>query len=85
MDVSKLSGFENARVWRGTDANNHTEYVGLFNLADEPVTLKASWAQLGLTGTKRKVQDLWADKAFKSLKQVEITLPAHGSTVFQVK
>ena len=85
VDVSKLSGFENARVWRGTDANNHTEYVGLFNLADEPVTLKASWAQLGLTGTTRKAQDLWADKAFKSLKQVEITLPAHGSTVFQVK
>jgi alpha-galactosidase len=85
VDVSKLVGFENARVWRGTAERNHAQYVGFFNLADQPLTLKAGWDQLGIAGAKHKAQDLWADKEFKSIKQVEITLPAHGSTVLLVK
>jgi len=85
VDVSKLPGFENARAWRGTDARTHAQYLGLFNLADQPMTLKASWDQLGIGGAVHKAQDLWADKNFKNLKQVEITLPAHGSTVFQMQ
>jgi len=85
VDVSKLPGFENARAWSGTNARTHAQYLGLFNLADQPVTLKASWDQLGIGGAVHKAQDLWADKNFKNLKQVEITLPAHGSTVFQVQ
>lgn len=85
IDVSKLTGFENARVWRGTDAINDAEYVAFFNLSDQPVTLKAGWDQLEIAGAKHRAQDLWADKEFKSLKQIEISLPAHGSTVFQVK
>ena len=86
VDVSKLPGFENARVWRGTSASgNHAEYVAFFNLGDQPVTLRATWKQLGLAGGKHKAQDLWADKEFKSMKQVEIALPAHGSTVFEVQ
>lgn len=85
VDVSKLPGFENARVWRGTDATTHAEYVGLFNLADQPATMKASWDQLGISGSKHKAMDLWADKTFKSIKQIEVTLPAHGSTILQIK
>ena len=85
VDVSKLPGFENARVWHGTDASKHAEYVAFFNLADQPATLKADWNQLEISGAKHQAQDLWVDKEFKSSKGLEITLPAHGSTVFQVK
>jgi hypothetical protein len=85
VDVSKLTGFENARVWRGTDAGKHAEYVAIFNLADQPAILKAEWSQLEVSGAKHQAQDLWADKGFESSKGLEITLPAHGSTVFQVK
>jgi alpha-galactosidase len=85
VDVSKLPGFENARVWHGTAERNHAQYVALFNLADQPLTLKAEWDQLGIAGVKHKAQDLWSDKPFKNTKQMEITLPAHGSTIFQVK
>lgn len=83
VDVSKLAGFENARVWRGMAAD--AQYVALFNLGDQPLALKAGWDQLGIAGVKHNARDLWADKEFKSIKQVEITLPAHGSTVFQIK
>jgi hypothetical protein len=85
VDVSKVAGFENARVWRGTDASKHVEYVALFNLADQPATLKAEWGELEISGAKHQAQDLWADKGFKNSKGLEITLPAHGSTVIQVK
>ncbi len=86
VDVAKLSGFENARVWYGAaDANGHAEYVGVFNLGDQPATLKATWKQLGLAGARHKAQDLWTDKPLKNSDQLEVTLPAHGSTIFKVQ
>ncbi len=85
MDVSKLPGFENARVWRGTDSRAHRDYFAFFNLNDQPATLKATWRQLGLAGNNHPVRNLWAEKQFTSATQVEVTLPAHGSTVFEVR
>jgi alpha-galactosidase len=89
VDVSTLPGFEHARVWRGTidspGARNYAEFFAFFNLDDQPVTLKAAWKQLGLEGGKRQAQNMWTDSAFKDSKGVNITLPAHGSTIFQVQ
>jgi hypothetical protein len=86
FDVSKLPGLENARVWRGTTGSrNHSEYIAFFNLDDQPVTLKATWSQFGLGGKSRKAMNLWGDKEFKDSTQVEIALPAHGSTIFEVR
>jgi alpha-galactosidase len=86
VDVSKLPGFENARVWRGTVASpNHAEFIAFFNLDEQPVTLKATWGQLGFAGKNHKVRSLWGDKEFKSLKQAEIALSAHASTVIEVR
>jgi alpha-galactosidase len=90
VDAKDLpSGFANARVWRATvgepGSGNSTEYFGFFNLADTPATLKASWKQLGLEGGKHQVQDVWSDAAAKEQKEVSVTLPPHGSAVFEVK
>ena len=57
VDVTGLgAGFANARVWRATinepGARNYAEFFGFFNLDDKPVTLRASWKQLGLDGGK---------------------------------
>jgi hypothetical protein len=85
VDVSKLPGFENVRVWRGTtDSSNPAEYFAFFNLDDQPATLKTTWNQLGLSGDNHKAKNLWGNKELKSSTQVEIALPAHGSTVFAV-
>ena len=89
VDVTSLPGFEQARVWRGTidapGARNYAEFFAFFNLDDKPTTFKATWKQLGLDGSKHQAQNLWTDDAFKDSKGVNITLPAHASTVFQVK
>ncbi len=83
------TGFEHARVWRATinasGARNYAEFFAFFNLDDKPATLRATWKQLGLKGTKHQAQNVWSESAFKESKEVSVTLPAHGSTVYEVR
>jgi hypothetical protein len=90
VDAASLpAGFEQARVWRATidapGARNYAEFFAFFNLDDKPVTLRASWKQLGMDGGKHLTVDLFADGSGKETKEVSVTLPAHGSTVYEVK
>jgi len=82
-------GFEHARVWRGTidspGSRNYAEFFAFFNLDDKPVTLKATWRQLGLDAGKHQAENVWSDTAFKDSKEITVTLPPHGSTIFQVR
>jgi hypothetical protein len=90
VDVASLGvSFKYARVWRATinepGAGNYAEFFGFFNLDDQPVTLRANWKQLGLEGGKHLAQNLWSEGGFKELKEVSVTLPAHGSTVYEIR
>jgi hypothetical protein len=89
VDPANLgAGFENARVWRGSinekGAGNYAEFFAFFNLDDKPVTLHATWKQLGLEGNRHITQNIWTETAGKQAKEITITLPAHGSTVYEV-
>ncbi len=83
------AGFENARVWRATinapGARNYAEFFGFFNLGDTPVTLRRAGSSLGLEGSKHLAQNMWSEGGFKESKEVSVTLPAHGSTVYEVR
>jgi len=89
VDVTRLPGFEHSRVWRGTidtpGSRNYAEFFAFFNLDDKPVTLKATWRQLGLEGGGHMAQNLWTEDVFKEKKEVNVTLPAHGSTIYEVQ
>jgi hypothetical protein len=90
VEAAKLpAGFDQARVWRATlnepGARDYAEFFAFFNLDDKPVTLRATWKQLGLEGSKHLSQNLWTDAAGKESKEVNVTLPAHGSTVFELR
>jgi hypothetical protein len=90
VDQTSLpAGFEAARVWRGTagssGSRNYAEYFAFFNLDDKPVTLKATWKQLGLDDKKHQAQDLWSDTTIKESKEIDVTLPPHGSKIYQVR
>jgi alpha-galactosidase len=90
LDAASLpAGFEKARVWRATinapGAKNYAEYFGFFNLDDKPVTLHAAWKQLGLEGAKHLAKNAWSEDAFKESKEVTVTLPAHGSTLYEIR
>ena len=81
-------GFENVRVWQATQykpgARGYTEYFGFFNLSEQPVTLRTTWQQLGLDNNKHSGLNLWDDSETKPGKDIQVTLPAHGSVVFKV-
>jgi alpha-galactosidase len=89
VDAASLpAGSENIRVWRGTidspGARGYTEFFAFFNLDEKPVTLRATWQQLGLDG-KHKALDAWTDATTKESKEITVTLPPHGSTVYEIR
>jgi alpha-galactosidase len=83
------AGFQNARVWRATisapGARGYAEYFAFFNLDSAPITLRASWKDLGLDNNKHATEDIWTSDTTKPSKDVTVTLPAHGSTVVEVQ
>jgi alpha-galactosidase len=60
--------------------------VGLFNRADTPQTITATWASLGITGKKLRVRDLWkhADTN-SSADNYSAVVPSHGVVLLKVK
>ena len=89
VDAATLGpGFENARVWRATinepGARGYAEYFAFFNLDNNAVTLNTTWRQLGLDGAKHSAQNLWDGSAVKESKEISVTLPPHGSALYQV-
>jgi hypothetical protein len=90
IDAASLpAGFEHAKVWRATinapGARNYAEFFAFFNLGDSPLTLRTTWNQLGLDGVKHQAQNLWTDSTSKESKEVNVTLPVHGSAIYQVR
>jgi hypothetical protein len=86
------AGFENVRVWEavaGLDCG--TRYIGLFNVADAPVTLHFKWDQVGAVCKQRpdsigkeEATDIFNGAPARLDKPMELTLPAHGATMFRV-
>jgi hypothetical protein len=89
VDTANLPGFEHARVWRGTinqpGAGAYAEYFAFFNLDEKPVTLRTTWKQLGLGGAKHAAENVWTETTGKESKEISVTLPAHGSTVYEIR
>jgi hypothetical protein len=83
------AGFEDARVWRATinapGAGKYAEFFAFFNLSDKPLKLHATWKQLGLEGGKHLAQNVWSEGGFKDSKEVTVTLPPHGSTLYELR
>jgi alpha-galactosidase len=89
VDASTLGpGFENLRIWRASINNpgdrGYKEYYGFFNLGDSETTVKATWLALGLDGKKHSATSQWDNSETKESKDISVTLPAHGSQVYEV-
>jgi hypothetical protein len=79
-------GFEQTKVWtaRGGSRAKPTRYIAVFNLRDQPAELSAAWKQLGFAGTHSTL-DLWSGAKVPAAPRIKVTLPPHGSAVYQVK
>jgi alpha-galactosidase len=89
LDSSTLgSGFDNIRVWRASinepGERGYKEFYAFFNLGESATTVKTTWAALGLDAKKHSATSEWDDSEVKEGKEITVTLPAHGSQVFEV-
>ncbi len=84
--VNLPAGFETVRVWvaRAGPHSRPVRYVALFNLKDEPLRLNASWKQLGIYDQASAV-DLWSGAKLPVAASFSVTLPAHGSVIYQFR
>jgi hypothetical protein len=78
------AGFEHARVWTASGKNGE-RYVAVFNLDDKPVSLQASWGQLGLEPGKHAARELWRDHRLEPSDRLRTRLPAHGCVLYSVQ
>jgi len=80
------AGFDQVRVWEASEEAfaRPPEFFALFNLDDKPVTLHFTWNQFGVRGNKA-ARNLWSGNKMKVSAPVEVTLPAHGSTIYRVQ
>jgi len=90
VDLSALGpGFENIRIWRVTvgeaGARGYAEFFAFFNLGSGPAVVNANWKDLGLNDQKYTAQNAWDNSTTTESKNISFTLPAHGSTLFQVR
>lgn len=79
------SGFENVRVWCATtmESDAPIHYLAIFNMADKPTVLDATWGQLGFPGDHAALE-LWTNATRHAAASVTVTLPAHGNVVYRV-
>jgi len=90
VDTASLGpNFTNARVWRASinepGARGYKEYFAFFNLDSSSVTLRTTWKQLGLDDAKHSAHNLWDNSSSKESKEISVTLPSHGSAIFEVR
>ncbi len=78
--------FAHVRVWTTSQGTGKTQHkiLALFNLDDAPSNLHATWAQLGLGGGSHAARSLWDGAALADSERLSVTLPAHGSAVWQL-
>jgi len=80
------AGYENIRVWEASAGSRSSpvHYVAFFNTGDQPANLAAKWSDAGITGRHSAVE-LWSGVRSRAASGVQVTLPAHGSAIYQVR
>lgn len=83
--TSLPAGYENIRVWEASSGSrtHPVHYVAFFNTADQPANLTAKWSDAGVAGEHSAVE-LWSGVRSRVGSTVKVTLPAHGTAIFQV-
>jgi len=78
------TGFEQVRVWVASGKAGE-RYLAVFNLDDKPLSLQATWQQLGLASGKHAARELWSGHRLQSSGRLPIRLPAHGCVLYSVE
>ncbi len=66
------------------DAPGAAQYVAVFNLGEQPINARLSWAELGVKTTKPAVRDLWQRKDLGKTEQFSAVIAPHGAVFYRV-
>ena len=80
----EVKGQLDIRVWIANSAKPGEYYVAVFNLADYVVGQRLEWLNIGIFGSVRDVQDLWAHTLMNTTKGFEGRLNPHASALYRV-
>ncbi len=74
---------DKAVVWVAQSAVGNGTYLALFNLTASSQTVQYGWRDLGLAKAKYNLRDLWERKDLGPADSITVTLPAHGSVLYE--
>jgi hypothetical protein len=58
--------------------------VAVFNRLDTPQTIHQEWDGLGLDAVTYSSRDLWTHETKEGRRALDVTLPAHASTLLRL-
>jgi len=83
IQAKELSSAGNGKVLTN-DLEDGSKAVGFFNIGDEPIAIKITWEQLGITG-KQKIRDLWRQKNIGAYAdEFEAMIRPHGVVLVRI-
>jgi len=71
-------------VWSARPESGPGQYVALFNTGVSAQTAHLSWKELGLTGKKYEMRDLWSHKNLGAAGEIAVTIPVHGCVLYRI-
>jgi hypothetical protein len=76
---------ETAVIWMAKPLKKKTDFVAVFNRSESLVPLQYSWRDLGLSGVKYVVRDLWRRTDSEPQSALNINLAAHASVLYELR
>ncbi len=73
-----------AVVWIAQPDAEDGRYLALFNLDEHEQKVHYDWKDLGLTGSKFQLRDLWERKNLGTATSVSVTLAPHGCALYRL-
>jgi hypothetical protein len=61
-----------------------SQYLAVFNISESNQALQYAWKDLGFTGPKYKLRDLWQRKDAGVAASIEVTVPPHGVVLYSL-
>ncbi|QUD90342.1 glycoside hydrolase family 27 protein [Phenylobacterium montanum] len=73
------------RVWVSTPGGSmRPDTVAVFNLTNEPLTVKAPWTDLGLSAGRLHLRDLWTGERLAASAEADLVVAPHGVKLLKV-
>jgi hypothetical protein len=71
-------------VWVAQSSLTKSQYLAVFNISESNQALQYAWQDLGFTGPKYKLRDLWQRKDAGIAASIEVTVPPHGVVLYSL-